>query len=97
MRASIHAHSPPLRALIVYFCLEENSTELKPEFIKGNYQIASKLDLYNCKKEYGRLFSLVARVPGYKSRGSRFDSRRYQIFMRSGDSRTGNTQPREDN
>jgi hypothetical protein len=27
-----------------------------------------------------RLCGLVARVPGYRSRGSGFDSRRYQIF-----------------
>jgi hypothetical protein len=27
-----------------------------------------------------RLCGLVVRVPGYRSRGSRFDSRRYQIF-----------------
>jgi hypothetical protein len=28
----------------------------------------------------GRVCSLVVRVPGYKSRGPVFDSRRYQIF-----------------
>jgi hypothetical protein len=27
-----------------------------------------------------RLCGLVVRVPGYRSRGPRFDSRRYQIF-----------------
>jgi hypothetical protein len=27
-----------------------------------------------------RLYGLVVRVPGYKSRGPEFDSRRYQIF-----------------
>jgi hypothetical protein len=27
-----------------------------------------------------RLYGLVVRVPGYRSRGSGFDSRRYQIF-----------------
>jgi hypothetical protein len=27
-----------------------------------------------------RLCGLVARVPGYRSRGPRFDSQRYQIF-----------------
>jgi hypothetical protein len=27
-----------------------------------------------------RLFGLVVRVPGYRSRGPRFDSRNYQFF-----------------
>jgi hypothetical protein len=31
--------------------------------------------------EVGRLCGLVVRVPGYRSRGPRFDSRRYQIFL----------------
>jgi hypothetical protein len=29
---------------------------------------------------YDRLCGLVVRVPGYRSRGHGFDSRRYQIF-----------------
>jgi hypothetical protein len=29
-----------------------------------------------------RLCSLVVRVPGYRSRGPEFDSRRYQIFWK---------------
>jgi hypothetical protein len=33
---------------------------------------------FKCLKD--RLCSLVVRVPGYRSRGPRFDSRRYQIF-----------------
>jgi hypothetical protein len=33
-------------------------------------------------KEEGRLCGLVVRVPGYRSRGHGFGSRRYQIFMR---------------
>jgi hypothetical protein len=33
-----------------------------------------------CINNADRLSGLVVRVPGYRSRGSRFDSRRYQIF-----------------
>jgi hypothetical protein len=31
-------------------------------------------------RDLDRLCGLVVRVPGYRSRGSEFDSRRYQIF-----------------
>jgi hypothetical protein len=29
---------------------------------------------------FDRLFDLVVRIPGYRSRGTAFDSRHYQIF-----------------
>jgi hypothetical protein len=44
---------------------------------------------------FDRLCGLVVRVPGYKSRGPRFDSRALQ--KKSSGSGTGSTQPREYN
>jgi hypothetical protein len=36
--------------------------------------------IYKCRINADRLCGLVVRVPGYRCRGPRFDSRRYQIF-----------------
>jgi hypothetical protein len=33
-----------------------------------------------CMSSYDRLCGLLVRVPGYRSRGPKFDSRHYQIF-----------------
>jgi hypothetical protein len=41
-----------------------------------NQQIEIRQSIFNIDRLYG----LVVRVPGYRSRGSGFDSRRYQIF-----------------
>jgi hypothetical protein len=37
-------------------------------------------DVQNCDSYIDRLYGLVGRVPGYKPRGPRFISRRYNIF-----------------
>jgi hypothetical protein len=57
----------------------------------------SYLNLVYTKSLKDRLCGLAVRVPGYKSRGPGFESRRYQIFLRRSGSGTGSTQPREDN
>jgi hypothetical protein len=44
-----------------------------------------------------RICGLVVSVPGYRSRGPGFDSPALPDFLRSGESGTGSTQPREDN
>jgi hypothetical protein len=44
-----------------------------------------------------RLYGPVVRVSGYRFRGSGFDSRPFQIFLRSCGSGTGSIQPRENN
>jgi hypothetical protein len=44
-----------------------------------------------------RLCDLVVTVPGYRSGGPGFGSRRYQIFLEVVGLERGSTQPREDN
>jgi hypothetical protein len=47
---------------------------------------------YACKfNSFDRFCGLVVRVPGYRSRGHRFDSWHYQILLRSNGSGTGST------
>jgi hypothetical protein len=43
-------------------------------------QWQSPTDLNSYRNSYDYLCGLVVRVPGYRFRGPRFDSRRYQIF-----------------
>jgi hypothetical protein len=84
LHASLMA--PPLPHRTSYVSLESHNSQL--DHPANNWRTSQFIKIYNIFKTIynmvyilqDRLCGLVVRVPGYRSRGPRFDSRRYQIF-----------------
>jgi hypothetical protein len=76
--------SPPSPTLLNI--LWHNSRGWSPSLtiynIKNAYILSAAVEMLLCLDSYtkDRLCGLVVRVPGYRSRSSGYDSRRYQIF-----------------